>query len=412
MYRACSLESMADQQGPRAWSKLFGRRPLLAFAILTFVLNLATAPGVAVAAKAPTTTSTTATTTTGGGAVLNFSRTAQLAFVLSVAGVFAALWFVLLLYDRVSAARWRRSPEYSQLLGTLFDKALPRNSTSTVSVDEVRLLANAVNQPPRGATGLTRSVLAFGLLTLVAVALVVLLVGNSSNAGDLLKTVVTALLTALTTIIGFYFGAKTATDAANPPAARGREQHGPARGLPSAPTGVTATPGDADAVVSFTPPSDTGGSPITSYTATSSPDGLTGTSSGGPITVAGLRNDKAYAFTVRATNASGDSHESDPSEPVTPRAATPSVPGAPTDVVATAGEGSAIVSFTPPADQGGAPITSYTATSDPGGTTGTSTGGPITVEGLTSGTSYTFTVHATNSAGDSPESHPSPPITP
>jgi hypothetical protein len=75
------------------------------------------------------------------------------------------------------------------------------------------------------------------------------------------------------------------------------------------------------------------------------------------------------------------------------------VPGAPTIGTATAGNAQATVAFTAPASNGGATITAYTVTSNPGGLTGTGAGSPITVAGLTNGTSYTFTVRATNSAG-------------
>ena len=65
---------------------------------------------------------------------------------------------------------------------------------------------------------------------------------------------------------------------------------------------------------------------------------------------------------------------------------------------------SGLVQFVPNPDNGGSVVTSYTATSTPGSLTGTAAGTPITVNGLTTGTYYAFTVHATNSAGDSPES--------
>lgn len=74
-------------------------------------------------------------------------------------------------------------------------------------------------------------------------------------------------------------------------------------------------------------------------------------------------------------------------------------PGAPTGVAAVAGHGEATVSFTAPAYGGGATITGYTVTSSPGGATASGTASPITVRGLTNGTTYTFTVAATNSAG-------------
>ena len=90
---------------------------------------------------------------------------------------------------------------------------------------------------------------------------------------------------------------------------------------PDAPTIGTAVAADAQATVSFTAPSSDGGSAITSYTATSSPDGITGTLSqagSGSITVTGLTNYTAYTFTVTATNAIGTSSASAPSGSVTP----------------------------------------------------------------------------------------------
>jgi hypothetical protein len=80
-------------------------------------------------------------------------------------------------------------------------------------------------------------------------------------------------------------------------------------------------------------------------------------------------------------------------------------PNAPTVGTATAtGTTTATVSYTAPAFDGGSPITSYTATSSPGGITGTisqSGSGTITVSGLSTGTTYTFTVTATNVIGTS-----------
>ncbi|MDE2188533.1 MAG: peptidoglycan-binding protein [Patescibacteria group bacterium] len=85
--------------------------------------------------------------------------------------------------------------------------------------------------------------------------------------------------------------------------------------------------------------------------------------------------------------------------------------GAPTGVSATAGNGQAAVSFTAPS-QGGSPITSYTVTSSPGGITATGSASPITVTGLSNGTSYTFTVTATNQSGVGPVSSASNAVTP
>lgn len=90
----------------------------------------------------------------------------------------------------------------------------------------------------------------------------------------------------------------------------------------------------------------------------------------------------------------------------------PTVPGAPTIGIASAGNGNASVAFIAPANDGRMPITSYTVTSSPGGHTATGTASPINVPGLTNGTAYTFTAHATNAVGSSAESAASNATTP
>ena len=88
------------------------------------------------------------------------------------------------------------------------------------------------------------------------------------------------------------------------------------------------------------------------------------------------------------------------------------VPNAPTIGTATAGAGSASVTFTAPSDVGGGAITSYTVISSPGSITGTGSSSPVTVSGLTNGTAYTFTVVATNAYGTGPASAASNSVTP
>jgi hypothetical protein len=181
---------------------------------------------------------------------------------------------------------------------------------------------------------------------------------------------------------------------------------GPSATVPDSPTSVSAVGGNTQATVSFTAPVNDGGFAITGYTVTSDPDGITASGSSSPIIVTGLTNGTSYTFTVIATNSIGNSAPSDPSSAVTPI----SVPGSPTSVSAVAGNTQATVSFTAPINDGGSAITGYTVTSSPGGFTASGSSSPIIVTGLTNGISYTFTVVATNSAGNSAPSASSSPV--
>jgi hypothetical protein len=78
------------------------------------------------------------------------------------------------------------------------------------------------------------------------------------------------------------------------------------------------------------------------------------------------------------------------------------VPGSPTSVVATAGDGSVRLTFSAPTSDGGAPVQTYLATCSAAGAaplSATGTASPIVVTGLSNGVSYSCNVSATNSRG-------------
>jgi hypothetical protein len=78
--------------------------------------------------------------------------------------------------------------------------------------------------------------------------------------------------------------------------------------VPGAPTGVMATAGNATNTVDVTiGATNSGGSPITAYTVTSTPTGLTATGLTSPITVTCPSTCTGYAFSVIATDAVGNS---------------------------------------------------------------------------------------------------------
>ena len=259
---------------------------------------------------------------------------------------------------------------------------------------------------------------------------------------------------------------------------------------PNAPTVGTATvTGTTTATLTFSAPAFDGGVTITSYTATSSPGGITSTlnqSGGGTFNITGLTAGTTYTFSVTATNPIGTSASSGASNSITTysvpvntvapvvsgtatfgqtlttttgtwtgvpasftyayqwqragsniggatsstyqlvsadignaircvvtatntagstaansnatAAVVAAVPGAPQSVSATAtGSSTATVSWSAPADNGGATITSYSIYWSGGSTSTSSTS--VGATGLTPSTSYTFTVYATNSAG-------------
>jgi hypothetical protein len=92
------------------------------------------------------------------------------------------------------------------------------------------------------------------------------------------------------------------------------------------------------------------------------------------------------------------------------------LPGAPTNVIGAAGDGEATIFWDPPSSDGGSSVTSYVVTPFVGATAQP----PITVDnvtsartdGLTNGTSYTFTVTAVNEFGAGPPSLPSAAVVP
>ena len=76
--------------------------------------------------------------------------------------------------------------------------------------------------------------------------------------------------------------------------------------VPQSPTIGTSSTFNGYVLVTYTSGAD-GGSAINTYTATSSPGSISGSTSSGSIVVTGLTHNTAYTFTVTATNANGTS---------------------------------------------------------------------------------------------------------
>src|SRR5206468_1017012 len=168
-----------------------------------------------------------------------------------------------------------------------------------------------------------------------------------------------------------------------------------------APTGLVATPGNGTVGLTWTPPVSDGGSPIVGYQiyrgASSGTEILLDASDVASYTDGAVVNGTTYWYQVTAVTNAGEG------PPSTEQSATPTsiatVPGAPTGLVATPGNAQVGLAWTAPATDGGSPITAYTATASPGGATCSTAVLGCTITGLTNGTTYSFTVVASNVIG-------------
>ena len=183
-----------------------------------------------------------------------------------------------------------------------------------------------------------------------------------------------------------------------------------ALGAPDVPHSLDATPGNRQVMLSWVQPS--GGAEVTHYEYELDLSG-TWISTGGTATshtVTGLTNGQTYTFRVRAVNSAGASAASTASASVTPA----TVPGAPTNLGATASDEQVDLIWTAPASNGGQSITGYEYEQGGSGTWistgGTATG--YTVFNLTNGQPYRFRVRALNSVGAGAASAASPNVTP
>ena len=180
---------------------------------------------------------------------------------------------------------------------------------------------------------------------------------------------------------------------------------------PSQPVINTATGGNESISLGFSPSTTPDVLfPITGYEAACTADDelVVTNNASSPITVSGLTGGKEYSCTVAPVTNLGAAPLSNA---VSATATAPVIPSTPQITNTDYGDGEIYLTVS---DSGGSSITGYTATCTDGTTeyTGTSTTSFITVSGLTNGVGYSCSVTATNAAGTSTSSAPSPPITP
>jgi len=178
--------------------------------------------------------------------------------------------------------------------------------------------------------------------------------------------------------------------------------------VPAPPTGLLAAAGDGQVTLTWSPPTNTGGSPITNYMV------YRGASTGGEAFLvqlgnvlshvdSGLTNGQIYFYKVSAVNAIGEGQLSGEAS------ATPTLginpPSEPLNLQAAPGDRQVTLTWSAPASDGGSPITNYILYR------GTVAGSEAflaqigdtltyTDAGLTNGQTYFYTVSARNAAGE------------
>lgn len=173
--------------------------------------------------------------------------------------------------------------------------------------------------------------------------------------------------------------------------------------VPGAPSITSVVPGNQQVSVYVT--TDNGGAPLTKYIVIGSGVYFEAPTSS-PIVVTGLSNGTAYVFNVVAQNSNGNSLPSSATNSVTPS----TIPDAPVITSVVGGNGQVSIYFT--INAGGSPITQYTITPSIGSPIISLPNNLIVITGLSNGTTYTFTMTATNINGTSPFSNVSDPVTP
>jgi subtilisin len=184
----------------------------------------------------------------------------------------------------------------------------------------------------------------------------------------------------------------------------------PAPTVPGAPTLNSATPGNAQVALAWTPPANTGGASVSSYKVYRDGSFLTSVTTT-TYTDTGRTNGVQYCYMVSAVNSVGEGSQSG-QLCATPQAAAVGVPGTPTNVSAKPANGRGIqVSWGAPS---GPAATSYEVWRSTGGAyallTSTSSTG-LKDMSTTRGGSYSYEIRAVNAVGPGPYSTPTPFVT-
>jgi titin len=170
------------------------------------------------------------------------------------------------------------------------------------------------------------------------------------------------------------------------------------RTVPDAPTIDDATPGNATAQFSFSPPASNGGDAITSYQyAVNDGSYVTIATDASPYTITGLTNGSSYTIWLRAVNGAGYSASAYYASNVVPY----TVPDQPVITAMDPSNGALVVHYS--GFNGGRSLNNVFYSLDGGSfvSSGNSGANPLVISSLTNGTSYSVAIKVANIEGNS-----------
>jgi hypothetical protein len=182
-------------------------------------------------------------------------------------------------------------------------------------------------------------------------------------------------------------------------------------GAPGSPTGLRAEEGEMVVTLSWIPPTEDGGRPITTYMVMRGDSGSS-MEKVGQTTSLGFEDTDVdalvtYTYTIVAVNEAGEGQPSAEAS-ATPRAV-PAPPSSPREVTVVQVKDTIMVTWMVPSDEGSEAITGYIVYRGQGtdeltvvGTVDANTFVYIDKEGLKDGKTYTYSVKAKNSVGPGP----------
>ncbi len=163
---------------------------------MAILLLVSAALPTGVTLSSPALAQGTSTPTPSPGAFLDISSNRGFILLLILIAIVMLVWFIPFMTDLVMTHRSQR------------DAIQGRGGSALVGTP------GAGNQPSFSRRHLVRALIALTIVTIVGVALLLVLSGNTTDATDLRKTLVAGVVAIVGTVVGFYFGGRTAESAA------------------------------------------------------------------------------------------------------------------------------------------------------------------------------------------------------